>query len=303
MREGSPLEYSFQDWNTTDPLPEFEDGVNGFSLVIPPGDLVISPMSIPDLPVHIPHHPSFGEPSGVVVPLPPVVSHGSIVRPVGGVPDLNSSKEVDLPLTVSSGTRSKRSSTRTTTIPLAMPTSGSKNENISKKAKRKPVNQRWFYDEVPLVNAGVKDKEYFEESEAALVTLVNAGVKDKEHFEESEAEACQPTLVLRGGPSGIESADPLGLFVLGNTDIRSSTSSGGLADLSRTSSSSGSSGLSSSDSNSSVTMTLVARGEGAASNEIDTSSTPTSGHPGDSGPPNPLRPLVTRGSQRSRMTI
>ena len=64
MREGSPLEFSFQDWDTTDPLPEYEDDVNGFSLVIPPGNLVVSPMSIPDLPVHIPHHPSFGEPSG-----------------------------------------------------------------------------------------------------------------------------------------------------------------------------------------------------------------------------------------------
>ncbi len=142
MLEGSPLEYSFQDWDTTDPLPEYEDDVNGFSLVIPPGDLVVSPMSIPDLPVHIPHHPSFGEPSGVVVPLPPGVSHGSEVRPVGGVPDLDLPKKVDPPLTVSSGTRSKRIPTRATTIPLAMPSPGSKKENISTKTKRKPVHQR-----------------------------------------------------------------------------------------------------------------------------------------------------------------
>jgi hypothetical protein len=74
MRESSPLQYSVQDWDTTDPLPEFEDDVSGFTLASPPGNFVVSPMlMMPDLPVHIPHDPSFGELSGVTVPLPPVV--------------------------------------------------------------------------------------------------------------------------------------------------------------------------------------------------------------------------------------
>jgi hypothetical protein len=196
MREGSPLEYSFQDWTPSDPLPEFEDDVNGFSLVIPPGDLVLSPLSIPDLPVHIPHHSSFGEPSGVVVPLQPVVS-GSMAG-LANAPDLDSSSTVDVSVPVSSHTRSKNIPDQTKMIPLAMPPPLSKEknishevpvtkeQNISHKAKRKPVNERWFYEEVPLVK-----------SNSLLVQQSGTQSESLSHVQNSKTELSSPPTQAR----------------------------------------------------------------------------------------------------------
>ncbi len=69
LRDGSPPELSFGNWSDSDPLPNFEDDVTGFSLGPPSGPLVHEPREIPELPVHIPNHPGFG-PSAVVVPIP-----------------------------------------------------------------------------------------------------------------------------------------------------------------------------------------------------------------------------------------
>ena len=69
LREGSDPELSFGNWVESDLLPAYEDDVTGFSLGSPSGPLVHEPQEIPDLPVHIPDHPSF-PPSVVVVPIP-----------------------------------------------------------------------------------------------------------------------------------------------------------------------------------------------------------------------------------------
>jgi hypothetical protein len=74
VRTGSPTQYSFDDWESSDPMPQFNDDVTGFPLTSPHGKLFEIPVQIPELPVHVPHHSAFGEPSSVVVPIPPLVA-------------------------------------------------------------------------------------------------------------------------------------------------------------------------------------------------------------------------------------
>jgi hypothetical protein len=74
VRSGSPPEYSFLDWNPSESLSEFVDDVTGFNLTAPFGDLVDFHEAYPELPVHFPHHPSFGPTSGVTVPVPAISS-------------------------------------------------------------------------------------------------------------------------------------------------------------------------------------------------------------------------------------
>jgi hypothetical protein len=69
LRDGSDPELSFGTWAESDLLPDYEDDVTGFSLGSPPGPLVHQPQEIPELPVHVPDHPSF-PPSAVEVPIP-----------------------------------------------------------------------------------------------------------------------------------------------------------------------------------------------------------------------------------------
>ena len=44
LRDGSPQEFSFGTWAESDPLPDFEDDVTGFTLAAPPGNLVHAPI-------------------------------------------------------------------------------------------------------------------------------------------------------------------------------------------------------------------------------------------------------------------
>ncbi len=74
VRNDSPTDYSFADWRPSDPLPTYDDDVTGFTLTSPQGNLLENPVLIPELPVHVPHHSSFGESSKVFVPIPPLVS-------------------------------------------------------------------------------------------------------------------------------------------------------------------------------------------------------------------------------------
>jgi hypothetical protein len=87
LRDKSPPEFSFGNWSTSDPLPAFEDDVTGFTLEAPPGSLVREPREIPELPVHMPDHPSF-PPSSVFVPIP---ASASLVPGPSGVVSPSSS--------------------------------------------------------------------------------------------------------------------------------------------------------------------------------------------------------------------
>jgi hypothetical protein len=159
MRVGSPSEYSFEDWCPSDPLPEYDDDVRGFTLASPSGNLVEDPVSIPDLPVHVPNHPAFGEPSGVAVPLPPPVSSqlpsNSSQRPLvhlvsDDVADVLSSGD-ELPAIDAELRRKSKRFAKVSGAPVPLV-----------KPPRTRVNQRWFYE--PVV----------ESSSAALLTHQSA---------------------------------------------------------------------------------------------------------------------------------
>jgi hypothetical protein len=70
VRDGCPVEFSFDEWQESDPLPSYIDDVSGFGLSSPSGNLVEEPVEILDLPVHFPNHPAFGPTSVVGVPIP-----------------------------------------------------------------------------------------------------------------------------------------------------------------------------------------------------------------------------------------
>jgi hypothetical protein len=85
LRDGSPPEFSFGNWSDADSLPDYEDDVTGFSLGAPSGPLVHAPREIPELPVHIPNHPSFPL-SSVLVPIP--ASSALVPRAPEGIPNV-----------------------------------------------------------------------------------------------------------------------------------------------------------------------------------------------------------------------
>ena len=89
LRNESPSEFSFGDWSSVDPLPDFVDDVTGFTLGAPHGSLVNEPQEIPELPVHIPDHPAF-PPSSVTVPIPAsaALSPSTAIIPVASGGDL-----------------------------------------------------------------------------------------------------------------------------------------------------------------------------------------------------------------------
>ncbi len=70
VRNGCPAELSFDEWQPTDPLPDFNDDVTGFGLGSPSGNLVDEPEDHPIFPVHFPDHPAFGPVFYVGVPIP-----------------------------------------------------------------------------------------------------------------------------------------------------------------------------------------------------------------------------------------
>ncbi len=70
VRDDCPAELSFDEWQPTDPLPEFNDDITGFGLGSPSGNLVDEPEDHPLRPVHFPDHPAFGPVSYVGVPFP-----------------------------------------------------------------------------------------------------------------------------------------------------------------------------------------------------------------------------------------
>jgi hypothetical protein len=82
VRDGCPVELSFDEWQSTDPLPEFIDDVTGFGLHSPSGKLVDEPEDHPLRPVHFPDHPAFGPVSAVGVPIPisPLGAEGEISK-------------------------------------------------------------------------------------------------------------------------------------------------------------------------------------------------------------------------------
>jgi hypothetical protein len=68
--DGCPAELSFDEWQPTDPLPEFNDDITGFGVGSPSCNLVDEPEDHPIRPVHFPDHPAFGPVSYVGVPIP-----------------------------------------------------------------------------------------------------------------------------------------------------------------------------------------------------------------------------------------
>jgi hypothetical protein len=70
VRDGCPVELSFNEWQEFDPLPEYVDDVSGFGLCSPSGNLIEEPVELLGLPVHFPNHPAFGPTSAVGVPIP-----------------------------------------------------------------------------------------------------------------------------------------------------------------------------------------------------------------------------------------
>jgi hypothetical protein len=133
MRDGFPSEFSFADWDSSDPLPAYDDDVSGFTLANPPGSLVEDPISIPELPAHIPHHSSFGAASGVAIPIPASISQRR------SVPPSPVSVPTDLAISVREGRATSpimRRSNRTAKLPSVPAPSGAPS-NIWK-----PVHQR-----------------------------------------------------------------------------------------------------------------------------------------------------------------
>jgi hypothetical protein len=150
VRAGSPIEYSFQDWESPNPLPLFDDDVTGFPLTSPPGNLFEVPVQVPELPVHIPHHSAFGEPSSIVVPIPPLVAQlGMEIDSEGSIgnhsphatSDTVANHDRDFSVSdVGSPSPLRRKSQRKVRFPAAAVP--------PVETKRKPVNQRWFYETV-----------------------------------------------------------------------------------------------------------------------------------------------------------
>jgi hypothetical protein len=141
VRNDSPTEYSFADWRPSDPLPTYDDDVTGFTLTSPQGNLLENPVLIPELPVHVPHHSSFGESSKVFDPIPPLVSQ-RILNPPRVDDRILSNSVTDVPVVdpelISQRPKRSQRKVKVTDAPVSH----------QAKTTRKPVHQRWFYEPV-----------------------------------------------------------------------------------------------------------------------------------------------------------
>ena len=128
MRDGPPM-VSFLDWTEADPLPAFDDDVSGFDLFFPgciPEEAgLVRPE---DHPGHCPSHPEFA-PSFVHVPMP-------------AVPTGSSSSASCIP--ASGPTISVPPPRRSARVSAKGATSGVESVSVA----RKPVSQRWIYEQV-----------------------------------------------------------------------------------------------------------------------------------------------------------
>jgi hypothetical protein len=157
---------SFGTWQTTDPLPDFDDDVAGYGLAPPYEDLVVIPEVLEGVPVVNPTHPSF-PPSSVMVPIPAVPSSrcvgtgfleqsvedsvvtGFLEQSVEVSPEPPAVGESVPPLLMTDGMveprRSARQRTKLQDVPVA----------------RRRVGDRWFYEPVipvgtALINTAVR---------------------------------------------------------------------------------------------------------------------------------------------------
>jgi hypothetical protein len=139
MREGEKEEFSFCGWTVDDPLPEFQDHVSGHKLTHPAIEKTMT-RNQEDLPFSYPNNPVFGPSSVVKVHKPPKFkgqmgegngSESGKDHEVDGVLDNQDDLDQTLGRTRLSREKEKRPK-KQNEIP-----------------KRKPVNQRWYYEPVP----------------------------------------------------------------------------------------------------------------------------------------------------------
>jgi hypothetical protein len=135
-------ETSFDDWKDSDPIPAYQDHVNGYSLVSPQDDTSLPSDERDNVPFQKPSHPAFGPQSVVKVHVPwgeqlSGKQEGDSLDEQKGAgkmgretTDGDSEKKEELSLT-----RPKRTRRKVTAS--------------SKETKRRPAGERWYYELVP----------------------------------------------------------------------------------------------------------------------------------------------------------
>ena len=152
-------EEKFADWNDEDPLPSYMDDITGFDLTSPSDDTMHEVEEKPEgWPGYSPSHPSFGPPSVVTVPKP----WGVTTTPEEGEHEVDIQDEI-----IEKGTMTER------------PRRSKPGPAVNKMNKRRPVKDRWFYEEVlPEDSTDVAGKSIEKEALMTKTEPINYFLED-----------------------------------------------------------------------------------------------------------------------------
>ena len=147
---------SFGEWKDTDELPEYEDHVSGFGLEAPvDGEDDINPLRDASWPTYQPNHSAFGPPSCVKVPVP-----GEIILANRNATTEGMSMNPDDLLDEDPGTHKVMApdgSLETNDADVGYSNKQQEEQtpmlsDIKPKVARRPVKDRWFYEQVPVIS-------------------------------------------------------------------------------------------------------------------------------------------------------